>query len=404
MIQRPFDAIAKADIDALIANAVSEFKTLEYKRKLPGTSEADKKEFLADVSSFANASGGDIIYGVTAAVDAQGKKTGAPEAVEPITETTPDAARLRLEEMIRNGISPRPRVHIKEVLGWGDDGRRFVILLRIPQSFASPHMVTFKGTSRFFSRNSAGKFQLDVGEIRAAFLATESQAERLKRFREDRLGRIVADETPVTLESPLRLVLHLIPVASFLNNERLDLTNETILSSRFRPIMVGNGFDYRPNLDGFLTWIPPTELTHGISYCQVFSHGAVEAVRAGSVLGGRTEDGRNAIYPAYEPHVVDALKRYLRGYQEIGVAPPVVVALSLLGCKGYCMWAGSWCQHQVLYSIDRDAVILPDVVIDSFDVDVPQVMKPIFDAVSNACGFRHSFNYDKTGNWQPRPT
>ena len=30
-------------------------------------------------------------------------------------------------------------------------------------------MVTYKGTSRFFARNSAGKYQLDVQEIRAAF-------------------------------------------------------------------------------------------------------------------------------------------------------------------------------------------------------------------------------------------
>ena len=220
MIQKQFDAITKADIDALIAHGVNESKTLEYKRELPGNPDGQKKEFLADVTSFGNALGGDIIFGIRAAVGADGKKSGAPESVQPITGTTPDEAKLCLEETIRNGIEPRMQVQIREITGWGEDGHDFLILIRIPQSFASPHMVTFKGTSRFFSRNSAGKYQLDVNEIRTAFLATDSQAERITRFRQDRLDKIVADETPVALSSPHGVVLHVIPIRPFLNNER----------------------------------------------------------------------------------------------------------------------------------------------------------------------------------------
>jgi len=76
MIQKQIDAISKSDIDELIANSDNESKTLEHKQELPGNSDKDKKEFLADVSSFANASGGDILYGVVAQVDEDGKKTG----------------------------------------------------------------------------------------------------------------------------------------------------------------------------------------------------------------------------------------------------------------------------------------------------------------------------------------
>ena len=85
MIQKDFDAITKADIDALIADAVNESKTLEYKQELPPKLKGERKEFLADVSSFGNASGGDIIYGIKAAIDETGKKTGAPESVAPLS-------------------------------------------------------------------------------------------------------------------------------------------------------------------------------------------------------------------------------------------------------------------------------------------------------------------------------
>jgi predicted HTH transcriptional regulator len=64
MIPKPFEAIAEDDVLALIANAVSEGRTIDYKRELPGNGDGDKKEFLADVSSFANTSGGDLVFGI----------------------------------------------------------------------------------------------------------------------------------------------------------------------------------------------------------------------------------------------------------------------------------------------------------------------------------------------------
>ena len=54
------------------------------------------------------------------------------------------------------------------------------------------------------------------------------------------------------------------------------------------------------------------------------------------------------------------------------------------------------------HPIDRDTLILPDVVIDKMDIDAPQEMKPIFDAVWNACGFSRSLNYNEDGKWSPR--
>lgn len=264
MIQKSFDDITKPDVDALIANSVNESKTLEYKQELPGNTDANRKEFLADVSSFANASGGDILFGVKAAVNDDGKATGAPEGVLPVGDTTADEAKLRLEEIVRNGISPRLPVQIREIEGWGNDGQGFVVLLRIPNSFASPHVVSFKGGSRFYSRNSAGKYPLDVDELRSAFLATDSQAERIKQFRQERLGKIIADETPVVLSTPHRLVLHVIPIASFLNNQRLDLSNPRSFTTSCR-LMASCGGNHRYNLDGVLTHSTDTETVGSIS-------------------------------------------------------------------------------------------------------------------------------------------
>jgi predicted HTH transcriptional regulator len=77
VISKDIGHISEEDLRTLVDNSVVERKTLEYKQSLPGNSGADKKEFLADVSSFANASGGDLVIGVT-----EDRETGTPISIE----------------------------------------------------------------------------------------------------------------------------------------------------------------------------------------------------------------------------------------------------------------------------------------------------------------------------------
>ena len=53
--------VKQHDIETLVSAGTLESRYLEYKEALPGGSEADKHELLADVSAFANASGGVIL-------------------------------------------------------------------------------------------------------------------------------------------------------------------------------------------------------------------------------------------------------------------------------------------------------------------------------------------------------
>jgi hypothetical protein len=58
-LSKPLESIKESDPQALVDNQVAEHKTIEHKEALPGNADGDKKEFLVDVSSFANASGCD---------------------------------------------------------------------------------------------------------------------------------------------------------------------------------------------------------------------------------------------------------------------------------------------------------------------------------------------------------
>lgn len=406
MIQKNFDEITKEDIDWLIENKIAESKTLEYKLELPGRRDSDKKEFLADISSFANASGGDIIYGIKEAVketveetpegtpEENSQKTGEPDSAVPLQDITTDEAKRRLEDLIRNGIEPRVRVQIKTIDGFGDDGKGFVLLVRIPKSFASPHMVTLRGHSRFYARNSGGKSPLDVHEIRSAFLATESQAERIRNFLQDRLAAIMADETPVPLSKD-RLILHVIPLYPFLNRQRLDLRFYNKFLDSFRPLN-GSCSGYRYNLDGFLTY--GRDYGGRSSYCLVFFNGAVEAVCSDILYPGRL---RNFLPSQdFERDIVTSVESYFEGYKKLGIEAPFIISAALLGCKGAYLSTKSHMQFDV--PIEKNVVIFPEVEVGSYDEEVPSFMRPIFDSVWNAFGLPYSSNYAEDGTWKLR--
>ena len=84
----------------LIDESILEIKTLEYKEKLPEFNDEGKKEFLADISSFANSSGGDIIYGIR-------EDNHLPKELVGVEIDDIDEIKRRLDGIIRDGIKPR---------------------------------------------------------------------------------------------------------------------------------------------------------------------------------------------------------------------------------------------------------------------------------------------------------
>ena len=93
-------------ISELAANGVGESKVLEFKKELPGNSDDEKKEFLADVSAMANTAGGVIIYGVSTARDSQGRDTGIAESIDGIGATNVDTVQQWCLSLLRDGVQP----------------------------------------------------------------------------------------------------------------------------------------------------------------------------------------------------------------------------------------------------------------------------------------------------------
>ena len=389
MIPKDIDQINKEDLQSLIDNSVLEKKTIEYKQSLPANSDSDKKEFLADISSFANASGGDLIYGII-----EDRDTGFPKILEGLTIENIDKEISRIDNIIRDGIEPR-------IIGFTIQpidlkNSKTILIIRVPKSWISPHRVSFKGHDKFYSRSTNGKYTLDVAELRVAFNLSETITQRIRKFREERISKIFANETPISILNNPKIVLHLIPLISFNPAQSYDISKITSQPGKIRQIN-GSGWNSKYNLDGFLTY---SEGGKGLSYSyvQLFKNGIIEAVEG--LLIRPYEDKLLIPSVAYEKELIISLADYISIFKMLNIELPVFIFLTLLGVKGYTMRVN---MYQIGLgepnAIDRDILLLPEVIIESYDVKTEDILRPCFDAIWNACGFPRSLNYNAADEW-----
>jgi hypothetical protein len=259
-------------------------------------------------------------------------------------------------------------------------------------------MVTFKDSSRFFSRTNAGNFQMDISQIRAAFALSEELPDRIRRFRDDRLSKIVADETPVEMEPKGKIILHLLPLSAFTRSSSIDVRPFASGSLEIKPVVSG-AYSSRLNVDGFVSsW--PLRTTKYCCFTQLFRTGIIEAVDGFSLIhNGNLET-------AYEERLVVALQGYLKLMTALEIGPPLVVMLSLVGFKGARILRPADYFDPIdpdrVLAIDRDMLILPDVLVEDFGQAPAMILKPLFDTVWQAAGYIGSLNYDGEGNWAPK--
>jgi len=371
-------------VSTLIAEQVVEQSRLDYKRELPGDSSSARADFLADVASLANTDGGVILFGVEAERDANGKPTGAPAKVVGITELSVDAQILRLDSMIRDGIAPRISAIRYERVEHPDGD---VFALRIPRSASSPHMITFEQRSRFYARGEAGKYPMDVHQVRDAFVRSEEQWHEVEAFRTERVQEALA----FSGGRPL-FILHTIPAGSLRRRESYELNVPDL--NDLQPIYAG-GSNYRRNFDGlFKYWAPRGEITSSV---QVFRNGVVEAVDA-SMLGRGAEIATGGV----AEHVISYFRTLRETYRRLGVEFPIYVLVTMCNIRDFSLQLASSMQAMNAHPFDRDHLLFPEILDDGSEPPA-EALRPFFDLLWQAGGMSRCLHYDVEGKWQGGP-
>ncbi len=397
MILKELDQITSIDFQDLVAHQVREGKTLEYKKEFPTGNDDSVKKFLAGVSAMANTSGGDFIIGVEA------KNDGVAVAVPGVPLTNLDQDELRLENWIRDCIEPRlPHYDIRSIPA--NDPGKYVIIVRVPQSWLAPHRVTYKGHDKFYGRNSAGKYPLDVSELRTAFTLSEQIAERIRNFRVERITTIAGDEAPLPLSDKGKLLLHLIPLSAFTSLNDIDVVACYQKYCRGDPRQLPTPNDSRGDIcltfEGLLVH---NALNQSMAdyYTLLFRTGILEAVY--TFLPHSKEKYINS--EGYEKDLWTTFPQYLQYLSGIGIEPPLFMFLTLVGVKGYKLAIGenlAWrLSHDNEKELRKDVLQLPGVVLETLEAkgDNDAILRSLFNLVWNAFGYSHSYNFDQNGEW-----
>jgi hypothetical protein len=392
----PTDSLSEDHLQRLVQDKEQESRAIEFKLELPGNGEQDKKEFLADFTSFANTVGGDLIYGVRA-------PSGVAEEVVGLNGDL-DAEMNRLENIIRTGIQPRVTGYTLKPIPLPNQKK--VLLFRIPRSWALPHRVTLQGHDKFYGRNSSGKYALDVPELRSLFLLSESTADRIRNFRTERVSLILSGQTPLPLAPRPKTVIHVVPFNALGGGTTFPVSKIYDRDiAPLRPPSVSGGWSNLHNFDGIATYSYIGDRILTPSYLQLFRTGIIESVDTRIIAlteAKRTgSDSDQISIPGewFETHLIDSVNQYFSVQASLGVIPPVVIMFTLLSVKGAAMYPATLPFDRP--TIDRDHLLLSEVMAETFTADLGQLLKPVFDVIWNACGYAESPHYGSDGKRKP---
>ncbi|MER8552749.1 ATP-binding protein [Mesorhizobium sp. M1217] len=397
IFQPVLEDVAEVDVAELVADAQHEGLSLEFKRDMYGNSDADRKEFLKDLSSFANSAGGYLVIGID-------EDQGAAIATTPIAGDS-DAALQRLEQIARTGIEPRIvgiRMRAVPMAAGG-----FVYVIRTPKSWNPPHRVSYQNSNRFYLRSSAGAHEASVEELRATFANGAAMHDRMSEYVRNRIQRIADNEgiVPLAREDGTegRLIIHILPFAAFSGGSQIDVAAAREVANLLQPL--GATGRSRINFEGFMV-VRTAEVARG--YTQVFRNGVIEATKVRVISLHQQQVNQQVLRVptrAFVEPIYARLPSYMRALQALGVPPPFGISISLIEVANAFLGIGNFWDEENQQPIDRPNLVLPMQIIADFgdDASYRSAVTPALDALWNAVGLPSAApfvaNFNERGEW-----
>jgi len=216
--------------------------------------------------------------------------------------------------------------------------------------------------------------------------------DKIKIFRDSRISMIYKNKLPVPFYPSPKIVLHLIPFTSFKSDHNYDLDKPSLYD--IEP-MGSLGFDHGYNIDGKFTYSSFKQRQESYSYVQLFKNGIIEAVNS-KILWSRKEE---KIIPIIliEKELIKKVPVYIGVYEKLNIEAPIFLSLSLVDVKGFKTPKNRDYWSKDLFPIDRDIILIPEIIIEDLEFDPSELLRPIFDLIWNACGYPWSLSYIKDG-------
>lgn len=358
MLPYTLNNIDAAVLEEICRQQFAESGTLDFKRSIPGRDGGGTFEIAKDVSAFANADGGDLVYGID-------EKDGVAASMTPIVGESADDAERRLRQVIDASIEPRLAVQMKAV----EVGDGYVLILRVARSFDGPHCVRKDNQRRFALRNGTSTSDMSYDQIRTAFGRTATLGEQARNFFASRVEAIEQEKTwrPMEPGRPIA-VFDFVPLSGLAGRVSIDMG--AIDFSKFITWEDGGGSP-AVNLDGVVAHYGSDEGLWGLT--QTYRNGCVESI---VVVGGTGRDGRAGVWrDRAERFYIRSLERCFNAAQKWALAGPAVVQCALLNVADCALETGSPHDYISRKTADRPHLVFPEVWIE--DISTPFVASDV---------------------------
>jgi len=353
MLNKPFNEVCFEDIQALKTNGIEEGKSIDYKMEIHLDSSSQRKEFAADITSFANTSGGDLIIGVS-------EEQGIITEIQGIEVADKDKLLQRIESILRDTVDP-------QITGLDmkfyqiENENKYILHIRVPQSYVGPHITNGE---KFFGRNNAGKYPLDFVEIKQRFTLSNQVQEKIKHYHLERIMKIKADEGYWELQNNASLLINIVPLQSF--SESVYVTALTHNRFKLNTLFGDGSNNYKIQFEGIagLDWY---------SYHHINRQGIIE------IADKQLLNSQDIIYakPIIE-RILKTIPSAFFNLNELGLHGPYVILTSVLDVKDRKF---SYNEHGFSSStLRQNDMIFPAILItDPSDLkEYDRVLKELF--------------------------
>ena len=299
-----------------------------------------------------------------------------------------------LENLVRTSIEPR-------IIGvffhpFKLSNEKYLILTYIPKSFNPPHVVNYQGHWKFYSRNSKGKYPMDLGEVRNSISLSDSLSDKIRNFQLERISRIISNDISIPLVDDPKMIVHLIPLISFDKGSRIDLSSYVDNYSKLKPLFDSASFQ-RFNLDGLIVYSATSDHLTSDAYSILFHNGIIESLN-GRVLSFYGRNKKAFPIRAIQEGLFNHVESYLEQLNSLGIFSPIVLYVTFLGIKGYSFDSNDPFFY-VGQPVDRENLFLPEVIINDYEENISKILRPVLDSLWQSFGYSKCRDYDENGEW-----
>lgn len=166
-------------LNSLITRKTPESDYLDYKESILINTQKEKIELCKDITSFANESGGALLYGIP---EEDQNGVPVPKDISECGIELPNDFIINIENVLLDVVAPPlPELFIK-VINLDGSSSKSVVLIYHPGSWNKPHMVEGYKQGRYYRRGNFRSILMNEKQIEEAYLKRKASSEFAKVF------------------------------------------------------------------------------------------------------------------------------------------------------------------------------------------------------------------------------